>query len=115
MSFGGGNYAVYVGRLSEEKGVRTLLEAWRYVDGFPLKILGDGVLRHELEEQTRRGALPVEFLGSRPREDILNMIGNADLMIVPSECYEGLPMVVLEAYACGTPISHRVSAASTRS
>ena len=92
------------GRLSEEKGVRTLLEAWRYVDGFPLKILGDGPLRHELEEQARRVALPVEFLGFRPHEDVLQVVGSADVQIVPSECYENFPMVVLEAYACGTPI-----------
>jgi len=104
MGFGGGNYAVYVGRLSEEKGVRTLLEAWRYVEGFPLKILGDGPLRHELEEQTRRGALSVEFLGFRPREDIFEVVGNADVQVIPSECYENFPIVVLEAYACGTPI-----------
>ena len=104
MGVGGGNYAVYVGRLSEEKGVRTLVEAWRNVDGFPLKVLGDGPLRHELEEQTRRGALPIEFLGFRPHEDILNVVGNADVQVVPSECYENFPMVVLEAYACGTPI-----------
>jgi len=104
MGFGGGNYAVYVGRLSEEKGVRTLLDAWRHVDGFPLKILGDGPLRHELEEQARRGALSAEFLGFRPREDILEVVGNADVQVIPSECYEGFPIVVLEAYACGTPI-----------
>jgi glycosyltransferase involved in cell wall biosynthesis len=104
MGLGGGNYAVYVGRLSEEKGVRTLLDAWRHVDGFPLKILGDGPLRHELEGQARRDALSVEFLGFRPREDILEMVGNADVQVIPSECYEGFPIVVLEAYACGTPI-----------
>jgi glycosyltransferase involved in cell wall biosynthesis len=102
---GDGKYAVYVGRLSEEKGVRTLLEAWRHVDGMTLKILGDGPLRQELEEHARRhGALAVEFLGFRPREEIMKVIGDAELQIIPSECYEGFPMVVLEAYACGTPI-----------
>ena len=101
---GDGGYAVYVGRLSEEKGVRTLLEAWKSVDGFPLKILGDGPLRQELEEGARRNALPVEFLGSRPRRDILDVVCRAELQVVPSVWYEGFPMVVLEAYACGTPV-----------
>jgi glycosyltransferase involved in cell wall biosynthesis len=101
---GDGNYAIYVGRLSEEKGVRTLLDAWRRVDGFPLKILGDGPLRGELEQQARRSALAIEFLGSRPREEVLDMVAAAEIQIIPSECYEGFPMVVLEAYACGTPV-----------
>jgi glycosyltransferase involved in cell wall biosynthesis len=104
MGLGDGGYAVYVGRLSEEKGVRTLLEAWRKIEGFPLKIFGDGPLRHELEDEARRDALPVEFLGFRPRQEILDAVRRADLQIIPSECYEGLPMVVLEAYACGTPV-----------
>jgi len=104
MGSGHGDYAVYVGRLSEEKGVRTLLEAWRHVDGLTLKILGDGPLRNELEEQARQAALAVEFLGFRPREEIMKVIGDAALQVIPSECYEGFPMVVLEAYACGTPI-----------
>lgn len=101
---GDGNYAVYVGRLSEEKGVRTLLEAWKRVDGFPLKILGDGPLRGELEQAARRSPLAVEFLGFRPHREVLDVVAAAEVLIVPSECYEGFPMVVLEAYACGTPV-----------
>jgi glycosyltransferase involved in cell wall biosynthesis len=101
---GGGNYAIFVGRLGEEKGLRTLLKAWRSVDGLPLKILGDGPLRAELQQQARSEGLAVEFLGFRPREDVLSMVGRADVQIIPSECYEGFPMVVLEAYACGTPV-----------
>ena len=101
---GDGNYAIYVGRLSEEKGVRTLLEAWTRVDGFPLKILGDGPLRGELEQQARRSALPIEFMGFRPRGEVLDMVAAAEIQIIPSEWYEGFPMVVLEAYSCGTPV-----------
>lgn len=101
---GDGKYSIYVGRLSEEKGVRTLLDAWRQVDGLPLKILGDGPLRGELEEQARRNALPVEFMGFRPRGEVLDMVAAAEIQIVPSEWYEGFPMAVLEAYSCGTPV-----------
>jgi glycosyltransferase involved in cell wall biosynthesis len=101
---GDGNYAIYVGRLGEEKGVRTLLDAWKRINGFPLKILGDGPLRSELEQEARRSALAVEFLGFRPREEVLELVAGAEVQIVPSECYEGFPMVVLEAYACGTPV-----------
>ena len=101
---GEGGYAVYVGRLSEEKGVRTLLTAWKEIPGLPLKILGDGPLRQAMETQARQDGLDVEFLGFRAREDILDIVGQGALQIVPSEWYEGFPMVILEAYACGTPV-----------
>jgi glycosyltransferase involved in cell wall biosynthesis len=101
---GDGGYAVYVGRLSEEKGVRTLFDAWRALDGFPLKILGEGPLRQELEMRARDANIAVEFLGFRPRDEVLDAVARAAFAAVPSECYEGFPMVALEAYACGTPI-----------
>jgi glycosyltransferase involved in cell wall biosynthesis len=104
MGQGDGDYAIYVGRLSEEKGVRTLLDAWKQINNFPLKILGDGPLRSELERQARQNALEVEFLGFRPREEVLDIVAAAEIQIVPSEWYETFGMVVLEAYACGTPV-----------
>ena len=101
---GDGGYAVFVGRLTEEKGVRTLLQAWRRVHGLPLKIVGDGSLRNELESMASKDRLEVDFLGSLKHTEVLRIVGRALLQIIPSECYEGFPMVVLEAYACGTPI-----------
>ena len=98
-----GGYAVYVGRLSEE-GLRTLLAAWRQVRGLSLKIVGAGYLRGELESLAAELGVKVEFLGGQPRERVLDLIGGAALQVVPSEWYEGFPMVVLEAYACGTPV-----------
>ncbi len=101
---GKGGYAVFVGRLSEEKGVHTLLDAWRDLRDVPLKILGDGPLRGRLEVQARNSGLAVEFLGFRPRNDVMAWVRGASLQVIPSECYEGFPMAVLEAYACGTPV-----------
>ncbi|HTP67249.1 MAG TPA: glycosyltransferase family 4 protein [Geobacteraceae bacterium] len=99
-----GNYAVFVGRLSEEKGVKTLCAAWPLVKGLPLKIAGDGPLRQELEALARDRQLVVEFLGALPREKVLKLVAGAVLQVVPSECYEGFPNVILEAYACATPV-----------
>jgi glycosyltransferase involved in cell wall biosynthesis len=97
-------HAVYVGRLTAEKGVRTLIAAWALVTELPLKVIGDGALRPVLEAFVREHRLEVEFLGSQPRETVLELIGRSTLQIIPSECYEGFPMAVLEAYACGTPV-----------
>ena len=101
---GDGGYVVYVGRLSEEKGVRTLLTAWKLVAGIPLKIMGDGPLRKELELRDMRDHISVEFLGFCDRPTIVDIVGRATFQIIPSEWYEGFPMVVVEAYACGTPV-----------
>ena len=101
---GRGGYAVFVGRLSEEKGVRTLLKAWDQLPHLPLKILGDGPLNRELREFATQQNLPIEFLGYRKHEEILAIVRDAAMQVVPSEWYEGFPMVILEAYACGTPV-----------
>jgi glycosyltransferase involved in cell wall biosynthesis len=99
-----GGYAVYVGRLAEEKGVRTLLSAWRALPDFPLKVVGLGPLWEELAEKVRREGLNVELSGMCNRGELFDIIGGASMQIVPSECYEGFPLVILEALACGTPV-----------
>ena len=104
MGRGDGGFVVYVGRLSEEKGLRTLLRAWESLGHLKLKILGDGPLRGELETICRDSNLNVEFLGFLAREQILSQVSRAVLQIVPSEWYEGFPLVILEAYSCGTPV-----------
>lgn len=101
---GGTSYAVYVGRLSEEKGLKTLLDAWKLNNSIQLKILGDGPLRSELEEITKANNLNIKFMGYQDRDVILSTVSDAMMQIVPSEWYEGFPMVILEAFACGTPV-----------
>lgn len=101
---GGGGYAVYTGRLSQEKGIETLVRAWRDVRGLSLKILGDGPLRDRLIEAAKQAPEDIEFLGYCSQDRVLEIVGRAELQIVPSEWYEGMPMVVLEAYALGTPV-----------
>jgi glycosyltransferase involved in cell wall biosynthesis len=101
---GSADYALYVGRLSQEKGVRTLLGAWQRLGHQRLLIVGHGPLYDELRETARTAGLAVEFLGHRPRAEVLALTRHAMFLIVPSEWYEGFPMVVLEAFACGTPV-----------
>ena len=102
MGVGGGGYALYAGRLTAEKGVGTLLRAWRRTRNIPLRIAGDGALRESLEREAQ--GLPVEFLGRVAPGRVLSLMKEADMLVVPSECYEGFPRVVVEAFATGTPI-----------
>jgi glycosyltransferase involved in cell wall biosynthesis len=101
---GAGAYAVYVGRLLEGKGTETLVSAWRQLPSIKLKIVGDGALRPKLEATARREGLNIEFTGMQDRATVLRAIANAKLLIIPSEWYEGFPMVIAESFACGTPV-----------
>lgn len=101
---GGGQYVAFVGRLLDGKGTETLLRAWRQLPDVRLKVVGDGALRPALESLATTERLNVEFLGMRSREEVLGIVGRARCLVVPSEWYEGFPMVVAESFACGTPI-----------
>jgi glycosyltransferase involved in cell wall biosynthesis len=97
----GSRGAVFVGRLSPEKGAATMLAAWRQVPSVPLTILGDGPERAMLE-----AAAPpnVRFLGFQNRDAVLRAMASAQALVVPSTWYENFPMTVVEAMALGTPI-----------
>ena len=94
---------VFVGRLSAEKGVHTLLRAWAlWGENAPtLRIIGDGEQRQELEQVAQ--GLRVEFVGRLPPEETYAEIGNARLLVLPSEWYETFGLVVIEGFARGTP------------
>ncbi|MEB3901400.1 glycosyltransferase family 4 protein [Pseudomonas putida] len=96
-------YVVFVGRLTAEKGVVALIKAWQmWGDSAPeLRIVGDGSLRKELEHMAT--GLPIRFLGQVSSKDAEGQIAGAQLQILPSEWFEGFPMVIREAFAFGTP------------
>ncbi|MDH5571486.1 MAG: glycosyltransferase family 4 protein [Gammaproteobacteria bacterium] len=100
---GSGGYAVYVGRLSVEKGVKTLFSAWKDIN-MKLKVIGDGPLMQELKSLPPDDIKNIEFCGYLDRQAILEIIKDAVFQLVPSEWYEGFPMVLLEALSCGTPV-----------
>jgi glycosyltransferase involved in cell wall biosynthesis len=97
-------YAVYVGRLSIEKGVHILIKAWSDVKGLGLKIIGDGPMRRDLETSARQQSTAIKFLGRQDHDEVLRLIGGAHLLILPSLCYENFPLSILEAFACGIPV-----------
>lgn len=101
---GTGGYAVFVGRICEEKGVDTLLEAWRRLDRkIALKIVGDGPYFDAAAAQAR-DLEDVEMLGWQDSEAVYRLVGDARCLVMPSRLYEGQPVVVIEAFAMGTPV-----------
>ena len=105
-SHGTEDYALYVGRLSKEKGLDTLLRAWENVSvRCPLQIIGDGPERVALQDQIRqRNFSNVIFQGFLSRVKTIAAMKRARFVVVPSEWYEGFPMVIAEAMACGVPV-----------
>lgn len=101
---GSGGYALFVGRLSVEKGLDTLLAAWEQLKGqMPLKIVGDGPLSPQVESAVKR--LPsVEWLGRKPMPEVHELMGEASFLIFPSKWYETFGRVAVEAFAKGTPV-----------
>lgn len=99
---------LYVGRLSPEKGVDLLLEAWNHwgTEAPRLTIVGDGPLRDSLEAQASRGAAAnrIEFMGSLPRQATLEMIARCRLLINPSRALETGALTVVEALSLGVPV-----------
>lgn len=101
---GEGKFALFVGRLVQEKGVETLLQAWNILENqISLKIVGDGPLYEKVKEYSGRNTM-VETLGRKDPKTINCLMRNAAFLIFPSLSYENMPMVIPEAYAAGLPI-----------
>jgi glycosyltransferase involved in cell wall biosynthesis len=99
-----GGYGIFVGRLSAEKGVQTLLDAWRHLDGqVPLRVIGDGPLAPLVTSEAARDP-SIQWLGRRPLDEVYRLIGDAAFVVLPSGCFEGFPRVIGEAFAKGTPV-----------
>jgi glycosyltransferase involved in cell wall biosynthesis len=101
-----GSYALMLGRLAPVERVRTGLRAWKKINvAMPLVIMGGGPDQAALEaEAAREGLKNVSFRGQRPREEALAALKSASFLLFPSEWYEGFPMTLAEAFACGTPV-----------
>lgn len=96
------DFFVFIGRLTEEKGVRVILEAAKQ-GKFALKILGDGPLRSEVENYAQENN-NIEYLGFKDKAFIAEQLQTCRALLFPSLWYEGMPMTILETYSTGTPI-----------
>jgi glycosyltransferase involved in cell wall biosynthesis len=103
---GGGSTGLFVGRLSPEKGPELLPAAWSKLGAsIPLEIVGDGPSRAALESDCARlGLQTIHMAGWIDCGAVIERLRAARFLIVPSTCYEGFPLAIAEAYACGVPV-----------
>lgn len=109
------NYAVFIGRLSKEKGIDVLIDALKNFktselqssESFSFKIIGDGPLREQAEAKSiGQGAkgVKIEFTGRRSHKECMELLKNARFLVMPALCYENFPLTIVEAFACGKPV-----------
>ena len=99
---GGDGSAVFVGRLSEEKGVLPLLAAWEHLS-VPLTVIGSGPLADRVAAAAARNPA-IRAVGRQTLDQIYDTVGRASVLVLPSVCYETFGRVAAEAFAVGTPV-----------
>lgn len=98
-------YYLFFGRLSYEKGIKTLIKAFQNLPQSKLKIAGTGPLETELKQFALQHKLSnIEFLGYKSGKELDDLVQNAYFIVVPSEWYENNPMTIIEGYAAGIPV-----------
>jgi glycosyltransferase involved in cell wall biosynthesis len=104
MGTGDGGYALFTARLTEEKGVGTLLAAWERLGArIPIRIMGDGPMSDVVREAAAR--IPgVTYLGRQPIDEFYRLLGGCSFFIFTSTWYEGFPRTIIESYGRGVPI-----------
>jgi glycosyltransferase involved in cell wall biosynthesis len=96
---------LYVGRLDALKGIKVLLEAWKKISGSLLLICGTGPEESWAADFLRKNRMDnVRLLGQVSREQVLGLLRESRALLMPTQWYEGQPMVILESYSVGTPV-----------
>ena len=101
--YGKEDYYCYMGRLSHEKGVNTLIEAAKQLP-YKLIVVGSGPLSDELKAKANGSKGKIEFVGYKQWDEIKSLVGKARFTVIPSEWYENNPLSVIEAQCLGTPV-----------
>lgn len=104
MGDGDGGYFLYVGRLTKDKGLETLVKAWEDMDQpLPLHIVGNGPMRAELEQAASLNPF-MEMKGFIPIDQVFEEMKGAMALVFPSLNYEGFPRTIVEAFSVGLPV-----------
>lgn len=94
-------YFFFFGRLSDDKGIVTLLNTFKNIPNQRLKIAGEGELKSFVQKSAGEN---IEYLGFKHGEELSELVENAKFVIVPSEWYENNPMTIVESFSVGTPV-----------
>jgi glycosyltransferase involved in cell wall biosynthesis len=97
------NSFLFIGRLSYEKGIHLLIDAFKGLENTKLIIAGDGPEK-ELVKHAVVNNDNITFVGHRSKDEINHLLQSCQALIFPSIWYEGLPMTIIEAFANGTPV-----------
>mgnify|MGYP006083604635 FL=1 len=97
-----GDFVIYIGRLSKEKGLETLIKAWEKID-FKLKIFGDGPLKEKIKNLIINNK-KIELNDFIPNHEVSKQMSKAKFLIFPSEWYEGFSITLLEAFVNRLPV-----------
>jgi glycosyltransferase involved in cell wall biosynthesis len=97
-----GNFVLFVGRIAPEKGIVTLLNAWKTLP-IPLKIAGDGPLREVIQGTVANSSF-IDYIGHLKHDAIIDLFKQARFVVFPSEWFESFPIVIVESFACGLPV-----------
>ena len=100
------NTVLFAGRLASYKGLAVLIDAWKmWGTAAPsLRIIGDGPERTTLERACSSNNVNVQFLGAQDTATTRKLISTSRLLVLPSVCYEGFPMTIIEAFSAGVPV-----------
>ncbi|NGY37406.1 glycosyltransferase family 4 protein [Flavobacterium sp. XN-5] len=96
------SHFLFIGRLSEEKGIDVLLDAFKELP-YLIKIAGEGPLKELVEEGSKQFS-NISYLGNLSSEKVVAELQKTQALIFPSVWYEGMPMTIIEAFSVGTPI-----------
>lgn len=100
-----GSYALFVGRLAPEKGVETLLAAWKELRHIPLKIRGQGPLLRKVQQVVAESGGTIQLLPRLERDELAKLMQGARFLVWPTESYyETFGCVAAEAFSCGVPV-----------
>lgn len=102
LSNDGGDYYCYIGRLSSEKGIDTLLNAAVSLPEYKLKIIGTGPLENDYMSKNK--SEHIEFLGYKTGSELKNLLSGSRFMVIPSTWYENYPLTIIESLCMGTPV-----------
>lgn len=102
-SFEKKDYYVYLGRVNEVKGVRTLCRAASQLP-YRLVVIGDGPLTEELRTKSEESGAPIEFKGQMLWDEFRPLLEGARFMVLPAEWSENNPLTVIESQSLGTPV-----------